>query len=96
MFLYLIEGVIKIANVFLSVVAGIIAISLFHISHKKKELRPWRWLIAALVLFAVQMILGALRAFKIFESPYLTHIVPTAILVLLITALILQINIGKK
>lgn len=91
-----IEGIIKIANVFLSVVAGIIAISLFHISHKKKELNPWKLLIIALVLFAIQEILGALRSFQIFESPYLTHIVPTAILALLLAAVIMQIQITRS
>jgi len=91
-----IEGIIKIANVFLAIVAGIIAISLFKVSHKRKELQPWRLLIVALVFFSIQEILGALRAFRIFESPYLTHIIPTAMLVLLLSAIILQINITKK
>ena len=89
------EGLFKIANLFLSLVAGIIAISLFKISHKRKELRPWKILIIALIFFAVQELLGALRAFNIFESPYLTHIVPTIILALLILTIILQINIHK-
>ena len=89
------EGLFKIANLFLSLVAGIIAISLFKISHKRKELRPWKILIIALIFFAVQELLGALRAFNIFESPYLTHVVPTIILALLILTIILQINIHK-
>jgi heme A synthase len=91
-----IEGILKIANVFLAIVAGIIAINLFHISHKKKELKPWKLLIIALILFVFQEILGALRSFKIFESPYLTHIIPTAMLVLLLMAIISQIKIIKK
>ena len=89
------EGIIKIANVFLSLVAGIIALSLFHVSHRKKELRPWKLLIIALVLFVFQEILGALRAFKIFESPFLTHVIPTGILALLLAAVLLQIHILK-
>jgi ABC-type transport system involved in cytochrome c biogenesis permease subunit len=94
--LELIEGVIKIANVFLALVAGFIALSLFKISHERKKLRPWKMLIIALVLLSLQEILGALRAFRIFESPFLTHIVPTAILAFLLSALILQIEIVKK
>ena len=90
------EGLIKIANVFLAVIAGGIAISLFHISHKEKTLRPWKFLIGALVLFSVQEVLGALRAFKIFESPFLTHIVPTAILGFLLAAVIQQIHLSSK
>jgi len=88
-----IEGILKIANLFLAVVAGIIALTLFKAS--KKQLAPWRILIIALIFFAVQEILGALRAFNIYESPYLTHIIPTAILGLLIFALVLQINVKK-
>lgn len=96
LFLEYIEGIIKIANVFLAIVAGIIALSLFHISHKRRELRPWRLLIIALVFFVFQEIFGALRSFRIFESPYLTHIIPTAMLALVLSAIILQIDIAKK
>ena len=88
------EGILKIANVFLAVVAGLIAVSLFKESSKHKHLKPWYILIVVLCLFAVQEILGTLRAFNIFETPYLTHIVPTAILGLLVWALVLQI-MGK-
>ena len=91
-----IEGILKIANVFLALVAGFISLSLFKVSHRKKELKPWKLLIIALVLFSVQEILGALRAFEIFESAYLTHIIPTAMLGLLLAAVILQIGLTSK
>jgi len=86
------EGILKIANIFLSVVAGIIAISLFKYSSKDKNLKPWYILIVVLVLFAVQEILGALRAFEIFSTPHLTHVNPSIMLGLLIWALVLQIK----
>ena len=86
----------KIANLFLALIAGIIGISLIKISHKKKKLNAWVILIIALMFFAVQEVLGALRAFNIFESLYLTHVVPTIILVLLIMALFKQIAIQEK
>ena len=92
--LYL-EGLLKLANLFLSLIAGIIAISLFKVSHENKHLNPWRILIIALIFFAIQEIFGALRAFGIYDSPYLTHIVPTAILGLLIVALVMQIYVHK-
>ena len=92
----LIEGILKIANLVLAVIAGVIAISLIRISHRKKELKAWIMLIIALIFFGIQQILGALRAFQIFESPYLTHVIPTIILTLLIVALIQQINIHKR
>jgi len=89
------EGILKVANLVLALIAGAIAISLIKVSKKRKELNAWILLIVALVFFAIQEILGALRAFKIFESSYLTHIVPTVILALLIIALIKQIDIQK-
>lgn len=90
------EGLLKIVNVFLSVIAGVIAISLFKVSHQRKHLKPWKILIIVLVLFAIQEIFGALRAFEIYASPYLTHIIPTAMLGLLIITLLLQIGVHKS
>lgn len=89
------EGILKIANLILAFIAGVIGLSLIRVSRKRKELKAWVLLTTALVFFAIQEILGALRAFKIFETPYLTHIVPTVILVFLIIALYQQINIQK-
>jgi|TARA_B100001971_G_C18206700_1_gene548081 heme A synthase len=88
------EGILKVGNLVLAVVAGFIALSLIKATKKRNELKPWIFLIWALVFFAVQMILGALRAFQIFESAFLTHVNPAIILILLIVALILQIQQG--
>jgi len=93
--MYYIEGLLKIANLVLAFIAGIIGISLIKVSKRRKDLNAWVLLIIALMFFAIQEILGALRAFKIFESPYLTHIIPTVILTFLIIALLMQINIHK-
>ncbi|MBI2137960.1 hypothetical protein HYU13_00065 [Candidatus Woesearchaeota archaeon] len=89
------EGVLKVGNLVLAIVAGYFAVSLIKVSHSRRELKPWVLLIFGLILFALQMILGALRAFQIFESPFLTHIVPSAILGFLIAALVMQINLNK-
>ncbi|MBW2974325.1 hypothetical protein KY366_01275 [Candidatus Woesearchaeota archaeon] len=89
------EGLLKIANLILACIAGIIGISLINVSKIKKELNAWVFLIMALIFFAIQEILGALRAFLIFESPYLTHIIPTVILAFLIVALLKQLSIHK-
>jgi predicted membrane-bound dolichyl-phosphate-mannose-protein mannosyltransferase len=90
------DGILKITNLILALVAGGIALSLIKVSRKKKELNAWLLLIVALIFFAIQEILGALRAFQIYESPYLTHIVPTIILALLTIALVKQIHIADK
>ncbi len=86
------EGILKLSNVFLSLIAGAIALSLLALSAKKKQVGTWRLWVYALVLFAILEIFGALRAFNIFESPFITHIIPTVILGLIISALIMQIN----
>lgn len=86
------EGLLKIANVLLSFVAGGIALSMFAISHRRKELRAWKILIIVLVLFVVQQVLGALRAFDIYSSPFLTHINVSILLGFLIYAIGLQIH----
>lgn len=87
------EGILKITNVILALFAAYIAITIFKASHERKELRPWKALIVALIFFMLQEILGALRAFDIFSSPYLTHIVPTVVLAFLLYALARQIHI---
>ena len=89
------EGILKIANLFLALVAGGIAISLFSHAWKNKELRAWKPMIIALVLFGVQQILGALRAFGIYESAFLTHVNVSLLLVFLIYALVLQTGVLK-
>ena len=88
------EGLLKITNVVLSITAGYVAVTLFKVSGQHKELRAWKPLIIALIFFMVQEILGALRAFGIFSSPFLTHIVPTIILGLVMYALARQIHIN--
>lgn len=91
-----VEGLLKIANVFLSVVAGLIAIALFRASQGKEHLKAWKFLIVVLLLFAVQEIFGALRAFQIFSSPYVTHIIPTAMLGFLVAAVLAQIEVHRS
>ena len=92
------EGMLKIANVALALSAGYIAITLFFQSRGNKKFRSWQVLTFALVFFVFQEILGALRAFNIFSTPYLTHVNVSIILLLLIYALALQIytNIVEK
>jgi NhaP-type Na+/H+ or K+/H+ antiporter len=82
----------------LSIFAGYIGITLLRLTTHRRSMRAWRALIFALVFFAIQGILGALRAFNIFSSPFLTHVVPTIVLGFLIYALALQIytNISEK
>ena len=88
-------GIAQFAAVILSIIAGALAAHLFTAARKRKTLVAWRFLTIALLLFALEEILGFLAAFDIFTTPYLTHIVPSFILGLLIAALAIQITISK-
>ena len=79
-------GVLQIANVFLMIIAGFFAISLFKVSHSTKHLKPWKILIMVLVLFVIEEILGGLIAFGKIQPTFLTHLIPTFMMVFLIYA----------
>ncbi len=87
-------GIAVLTAVALSIIAGFIALSLFD-SAKKTHLNAWKPLIVALILFALEEILGALKVFGVWKTLWLTHVIPSFILLFLIIALIKQINIAK-
>ncbi|MBS3141819.1 hypothetical protein J4464_00345 [Candidatus Woesearchaeota archaeon] len=91
-----IYGTLQIANLFLALVAAVMAISLFHISHQRSHLKPWKVLIIALLLFMALEVIGALRSFGIYTSPFLTHVITSAIIALLVVTLVMQIRIGEE
>lgn len=90
-----IYGIAQFSAAFLSIIAGIIAISMFRAAKRQKNLRSWRYMIIALVLFAIEEIIGALKTFGIYETPHLTHVIPFFILLFVIAAVVVQINITK-
>ena len=89
-------GTFQIANLFLAVVAGAMAATMFKASHEKEHLRPWKILIAALIVFAVLEVVGALRSFGVYTSPFLTHILTSLIVGLLVFALVMQLRVGEE
>ena len=86
------QGTLNIANIFLALVAGLIAISLFRASHKHRPLKPWKILIVVLILFVIQEILGSLVAFGIIGATFVTHLIPSFMIFLTIVAVDLQIK----
>ncbi len=88
-------GTATIAVVFLAIVAGILAMSLFKAAFKRKNLGAWRFLIFALVLFAAVEILGALKIFSIYSTPHLTHVIAGLVIACVIASLVNQIYINK-
>ncbi len=89
-------GVLQIANVFLAVVAGFIAASLFRVSHRQMLLKPWKTLIIVLILFAIEEIFGALNAFHLMEPSFITHLIPTIMMFLLIYTIDLQTKLNTN
>jgi hypothetical protein len=89
--LYL-EGVFQIANLFLSITAIILSIMLFGQYHTR-ELRPFKYLMVALILFDIELIFGALRSFRIYENAFITHVLPGFILGILMLAIYMEIRI---
>jgi peptidoglycan/LPS O-acetylase OafA/YrhL len=85
----------QIAAVILSFVAGGIALTMFKAARQRKMLRAWRFLIWALVFFALVEFFGALKTFGVWSTPWLTHVIPSIILAFLIAALIIQIQVTK-
>ena len=85
----------QIGSVVLSLIAGIIAITMLRQAHKRKQLRAWPYLLWSLVFFAIEELVGALKTFGIWSTPWLTHIIPGLILAFLIAALVIQIQVVK-
>lgn len=90
-----IYGVAQLAAAFIAIAAGILAIKVYMLAKRKKQLRAWKPLSIALVLFMIEEILGALKAFGVYSTPYLTHIIPSLILAFLIVALVQQTLITR-
>ncbi len=88
-------GIAVLTAVFLSIIAGMLAVSLFQQSTQRKYLSAWKPLLIALFLFAVEEIVGAMKIFGVWSTPWLTHVIPTFILIFLIAAIIKQINITR-
>lgn len=88
-------GIANITAVILAIAAGFIALSIYEKTREKKILGAWKYLIIALILFVFQEILGALKTFGIFSTPWATHVLPGFILIFLIASLVAQINIAR-
>ncbi len=86
-------GVMAVANLFLAIVAGVIAISMFRLTKNKPELKPWKFLLTALVLFVGFQTISSLRNFGIVELQWATHVIASVIVAILIGALVTQLEV---
>lgn len=90
-----IYGIALLTGVFLSVIAGGIVLTMFEQTAQRKYLGAWKLLLIGLLFLMFQQIFGALKVFGIWSVPWLTHVIPSIILVFLIAALAKQINIAR-
>jgi hypothetical protein len=89
-------GIAQISAVVLSVIAGIIAGSMFRSAHRARILSAWRYLIPALILFVVEELVGAARTFGFWTPPvYLTHVLASLIIGCVIAALVVQREVNE-
>ena len=58
-----VQGVLKIMDIFLSIVAGVLCIRLFAVKEGEKHSLPWTFLAIGLLIFAFGEIMGSLDAF---------------------------------
>jgi hypothetical protein len=68
---------------------------MYKAAKQRKALRAWRFMLWALIFFALEEVVGALKTFGGWSTPWLTHVIPSIILALLIAALIVQIQVTK-
>jgi len=88
-------GTVQFAVVILSVVAGLIALSMYRHTKARADLKPWNLMIVVLVLFAVIEVFGGLATFGVYRTPHLTHVMASVTLLFLIAALNRKINITR-
>ena len=93
-------GIAQLSAVFLSIVAGVLALSLMRNASRQPLLRAWRYMVWALVLFTIEEIVGALRTFGVVPSlhteyAWVTHVIPTFVLLFLIAAILNQLSVNR-
>tara|TARA_Y100000310_G_scaffold101887_1_gene100009 strand:- start:10277 stop:10567 length:291 start_codon:yes stop_codon:yes gene_type:complete len=88
-------GTFATSAAFLSIMVACYAVHMMRLVHGEARLKPWKILLIALFLFTIEEVLGALKYFDIYKHPFLTHIIPSFILGLIIYALVLEIIIVK-
>ena len=89
------EGIFQSTNIILASVALVLVLLLFR-HYKHPEVKPFRYLALAMLVFIVLLLFAALRSFGIYENPYITHVLPTPILLILLYAVYLEIKLRAK
>lgn len=91
-----VQGVLKIMDVFLSIVAAVLIVWLFRVAKGDKRIRPWHFLFAALVIFAFGEIMGTLDAFGfLYFRPFLPGI-EVGVIIFFIIALIYRLKMRPE
>lgn len=82
------SAVIETTNLILSIVAIIIAVPLIKKSKNVILVAYWKYLLTALILFAVFQIVSNMRTWGVIEIPYFTHVITFFILLFLLITLV--------
>lgn len=90
-----IYGTVQFAVVFLSIFAGILALSIYQYTKNKSSVASWNYMIVMLLFFMIVELLGGLSTFGVYRTPHLTHTFAALCLGFLIAALTTQINITR-
>ena len=92
----MIDAVIETTNLILSIVAIIIAVPLMKKSKNVILVAYWRYLLTALILFAVFQIVSNMRTYGVVVIPYFTHIITFFILLFLLITLVKTENVARE
>jgi len=84
-------GIAQFSAGFLSIVAVFLSLWVLHTAWNHKHLVAWRYLLAGIILFGVEEVLGALVTFGVIAPTFLTHVIPSFIMIFLIVALVQEI-----
>lgn len=91
-----VQGVLKITNVFLSIVAAVLILWLFRVGKGDKRMKPWYFLFVALAIFAFGETMGTLDAFGfLYFRPFLPGI-EVGVIVFFIIALIYRLKMKPE
>jgi len=91
-------GIAQLAAGFLAIIAGVICLLMLR-SSRASLLRAWRPLLFGLLFMITLQIIGGLRTFGVLPNTgfwkFSVHILVTAVLALLMGALVIQIQVNR-
>jgi hypothetical protein len=91
-----IEGILEVANVFISVFVLFYAYSFLAKTSSVKDRKPWIFLFIASIIFFLFEFLGAVKLLSAFEIPSLRYFLGTTFIGLILFTFIFQYDLIQK